>query len=303
MKQNTNNSQLNITHRKSANVFKTWLFLIIFALILSAIGFVLASVFNSPMLLYTGFAAAIAMNIWSYWYSDKAVLKMAGAVNVEENDSNRDLFNLVRELSMKANLPMPKVYIINDPSPNAFATGRNPENSAVAFTTGILALLNRSELAGVAAHELSHIKNRDTLLMTVVAVMASVISFVANYAFFFNSGENENKSILMTIFAFLVVLILAPLAATLIQMAISRKREFLADSTGADIAGSPEGLADALKKIHNFPVGMNIVNPSISHLYISNPEKDSDHHHTPWYSKLFMTHPPLSERLANLLDM
>jgi heat shock protein HtpX len=301
MKQNVQNSQISIGQKKSSNVMKTWVFLTLFALILSSLGFILASVFNSPSLLYIGFGAAIAMNIWSYWYSDRAVLKMAGAMPVEEGDSNRELFNMIRELSLKANLPMPKVYIMNDPSPNAFATGRNPENSAVAFTTGILALLSREELAGVAAHELSHIKNRDTLLTTVVAVMASVISFIAHFAFAFNSGNNENRNPVIGIFAFVVVALLAPLAATIIQMTISRNREFLADSTGAEIAGRPDGLADALTKIHNFPVGMADVNPSISHLYISNPEKESDHHHTPWYSKLFMTHPPLNERIENLL--
>jgi heat shock protein HtpX len=262
---------------------------------------VLASVFNSPALLYTGFFAAIAMNIGSYWFSDKMVLKMAGATPVEENDSNKDLFNMVRELSLKANLPMPKVYTMNDPSPNAFATGRNKEHSAVAFTTGILALLSKEELAGVTAHELSHIKNRDTLLMTLVAVMASVISFIANFAFYFNNGDRENNNWVISVIGFIVVLVLAPLAATIVQMAISRKRELLADTSGAEIIGAPEGLASALQKISTFPVGMAKVNPAISHMYISNPEKESDHHRTPWYSKLFMTHPPLEERIENLL--
>lgn len=299
----------HIYENKGSNVFKTWLFLILFALMISAVGFILAGYFNNPVFLYSGFFLAIGMNVWSYWFSDKMVLKMAGAVQVDEV-YNKDLFNSVARLSSQAGLPMPKVYIINDPSPNAFATGRNHSNSAVAYTTGILALLSKEELEGVTAHELSHILNRDTLLMTIVAVMASFISLAANMAMSFGGGDSENRNIFVTIAAFVVIIVLLPLAATVIQLAISRKREFLADATGAGITRLPENLANALVKISNFPIGMQNVNPNISHLFISNPEKldAADHgdssenrQNKHWFSGLFMTHPPVEERVKALI--
>lgn len=302
MKQNIAQSQQMIAQRKASNVFKTWAYMIFFALIIGAISFVLASYFNSFNILITGFVMAIGMNIFSYWFSDKMVLRMSGANEIEESE-NPELFRLVKELSLKANLPMPKVYTMQDASPNAFATGRNSENSAVAFTTGILALLNKEELAGVIAHELSHIKNRDTLLMTVVAIMASIIQFLGQSLYFMGGSnrDNENSNPLFSIVGVIALTFLAPIAATLVQMAISRKREFLADSSAAEIVGTPVGLADALKKIHGFPVGMNNLNPSLAHLFIDNPEKETPTQHVPWYASLFMTHPPLEERLQNLL--
>lgn len=302
MKQNIAQSQQLVAQRKASNVFKTWLYMLIFALIIGALAFMLASYFNSPTILVTGFAMAIGVNFFSYWFSDKMVLKMSGANEIEEAE-NPELFQMVKELTLKANLPMPKIYTMQDASPNAFATGRNPEHSAICFTTGILALLNKEELKGVTAHELSHVKNRDTLLMTVVAMMASTIQMVGQSMMYMGGAgqrDSENTNPLFAMIGVVALTFLAPIAASLVQMAISRKREFLADSSGAELVGSPFGLADALKKIHGFPVGMN-VNPSLAHLFIDNPEKDTPTQSVPWYASLFMTHPPLEERLKNLL--
>lgn len=302
MKQNIAQSQQIVAQRKASNVFKTWFYMLIFALIIGALAFVLASYFHSPTILLTGFVMAIGMNVFSYWFSDKIVLSMAGAKEIEEN-SNPELFQMVKELTLKANLPMPRVYMVQDASPNAFATGRNPEHAAICFTTGILALLNKEELRGVTAHELSHVKNRDTLLMTVVAMMASVIQLLGNSLYYMGGAQrdSENSNALFSIVGVVALTFLAPIAASLVQMAISRKREFLADSSGAELVGSPFGLADALKKIHGFPVGIQNTNSSIAHLFIDNPEKDTPTQSVPWYASLFMTHPPLEERLKNLL--
>jgi heat shock protein HtpX len=205
---------------------------------------------------------------------------------------------------MEKGLPTPKVYIVQDPAPNAFATGRNPKKGVIAFTTGILALLNKEELEGVTAHELSHIANRDTLVSTVVAVMASIISFLGNM-FYFNSFANNNEegnnNALFGIIGFVVITVLAPMAATMVQMAISRKREFLADATGARITGKPQHLANALKKISGFPVPMQTASPSTAHLYISDPFKN-ENHKTPWYISMFMTHPPVEDRVKALMN-
>jgi heat shock protein HtpX len=212
---------------------------------------------------------------------------------------------MVEKLSMEKGIPMPKVYMVQDAAPNAFATGRNPKHGAIAFTTGILALLNKEELEGVTAHELSHIANRDTLVSTVVAVMASIISFFGNmfyYGSFLNSNnDSENSSSpIFSIIGFFVIVFLAPLAATIVQMAISRKRELLADATGAKMTGKPIHLANALKKISGFPVPMQTASPSTAHLYISDPFKN-ENHKTPWYVSMFMTHPPVEERVKALI--
>lgn len=296
------NDNINTVYKsQSSNVFKTWLYLLMLSLLVGLIGYLLASYFQNPLFFYLGSFISIGTSIWSYWFSSSMVLKMANANELEKGE-NQDLEDLVRDLSREAGLPTPRIYIVTDPSPNAFATGRNPEHGVVAFTTGILSLLNRDELAGVIAHELSHIANRDTLIMTVVAVIANIIQSVAHFAYFFGgNSENRNSNLLVTIATTLIIAILAPLAATVIQLAISRKREFLADATAAKITKRPQDLASALTKIENFPQGMQQVDPSIAHLFIATPEKEEETHHIPWYMKLFMTHPPTRERVDALL--
>ena len=291
----------HIYRNQSNNVFKTWLYLIVFSLLVGLIGFLLASYFNNPIFFYLGSFISVGTSIWSYWNSSKLVLKMANARPLGDGE-NMELQRQVEKLSSEAGLPFPKIFIIDDPAPNAFATGRNPKNGVIAFTTGILSLLNKDELSGVIAHELSHIANRDTLLMTVVAVFASIIQSLSHFALFFGGNRDERDGgVAQSVIASIVIMFLAPLAATMIQLAISRKREFLADATGAQLTRYPQGLATALQKINNYPQGMLNVNTSISHLFISNPEKADVNHKTPWYMKLFMTHPPVEERVEALL--
>jgi heat shock protein HtpX len=235
---------------------------------------------------------------------------MANAEPVKSKDDYPDLWNTLENLSITAGLPMPKIYIINDPAPNAFATGRDKNHSVVAVTTGLLPLLSKSELEGVLAHELSHIGNRDMLLQTVIVVFAGVLTFAANIAFrasMFGGRDDDRKNPIFLILS-LIGIILAPIAATIIRLAISREREFLADSTGALITRYPEGLASALQKIGNFHQPMKVQNNAIAHLFISNPTGVNDESEqregekVSWVQKLFMTHPPLQERIARLLN-
>lgn len=289
-----------IQQNRTSNVFKTWFFLILFSLLVGLIGFLLANYFQNPIFFYIGAFVSIGMSIWSYWFSADMVLKMANAKPLENGD-NLELQRMVANLATQAGLPTPKIFIVDDPSPNAFATGRNPEHGVIAFTTGILSLLNKDELAGVTAHELSHVANRDTLVMTVVAVMANIIQSAAHFFYYFSGNRDNRDGVVSGIIATIVIAILAPLAATLIQLAISRKREFLADGSGALLTGYPQGLASALEKIEKYPQGMRAVDPAIAHLFIANPEKENSERHTPWYVKLFMTHPPTEERIQALL--
>lgn len=240
---------------------------------------------------------SLVMNFGSYWFSDKIVLKMYRAQEVT-NENAPKFYNLVKELSQKASLPMPKVYIINDQTPNAFATGRNPQNAAVAATTGILQGLNNEELGGVIAHELSHIKNRDILTGTIAATLVGTITYLAQmagWAAMFSGGRSNDDERGGGISS-LVLMILAPIAATLIQLAISRSREFAADEGAANITGNPLSLASALGKISrvNQIKAVDHVNPSTAHMFIVNPLKGGG------IAKLFSTHPPVEERIKRL---
>lgn len=240
-----------------------------------------------------------AMNLFSYWFSDTMVLKMYNAQQVDETSAPQ-FYAMVRELAQKADLPMPKVYIINEAQPNAFATGRNPEHAAVAATTGIIQLLSARELRGVMAHELAHVKHRDILISTISATMAGAISALANFAMFFG-GRDENGRSVNPLVGILVA-ILAPLAASLIQMAISRAREFEADQGGAEISGTPNALADALAKIQMYaegriPMGPAVAHPETAQMMIMNPLSGGG------LRGLFSTHPPTEERIARLRAM
>ena len=240
---------------------------------------------------------ALAMNAFTYWFSDKLVLKMYKAKEVNEAEAP-ELFSMVRRLVQKAGLPMPKVYIINQPQPNAFATGRNPAHAAVAVTTGIMSILNSEELEGVLGHELAHIKNRDILIGTVAATVAGAISFLAQMAqwamIFGGRDDDEGGNPLVMI----IMMIVTPIAAMLIQMAISRSREYEADAGGAKIAGNPHYLANALRKLHMASQQIPLkAQPATAHMFIVNPLSAKG------FSKLFSTHPPMEERVARLENM
>lgn len=296
------------THQ-SSNIRKTWFLMTGFLLGIIFLGFVLSYVYGNPDLLYGAFAISLILNISAYWFSDKVVLSMAHAKKIESRNDYPELWNTMENLCITAGLPMPKLYIINDPAPNAFATGRNKDHAVVAVTTGLLPLLTKSELEGVLAHELSHIGNRDMLVQTVVVVFAGLITFVANFAFHTSSmgGRDDRKNPIFLILGVLTI-ILAPIAATIIKLAVSREREFLADATGALITRYPEALASALQKISNFHQPMRVQSNAIAHLYISDPTGSNgaknihDKHKVSWVAKLFMTHPPVEERIKKLLN-
>ncbi len=244
------------------------------------------------------FVIALGMNFFSYWFSDKMVLKMYNAQPVDETTAPQ-FYRMVRELAQKADLPMPKVYLIDDPSPNAFATGRNPENAAVAATTGILQILSARELRGVMAHELAHVKHRDILISTISATMAGAISMLANFAVFFGGRDSEGRP--ANPIAGILVMFLAPLAASLIQMAISRSREYQADRGGAEISGDPQALAMALDKIHRYAQGIPLAaaeaHPETAQMMIMNPLSGGG------LRGLFSTHPSTEDRVARLMEM
>ena len=264
--------------------------MITMTLLLSFAGILLAGLEG----LLIALVLAVVINLFAWYNSDKMVLRM---YNAQEVPPGHNLHNLVRNLSLNAQLPMPKVYEINSDQPNAFATGRNPENAAVAATTGLLKRLDQNEIAGVMAHELAHIKNRDTTIMVIAATFAGAISMIANFAMFFGSRRNNNMGFL----GLLAMMIFAPLAASLIQMAISRSREYVADRVGAEICGNPLWLASALKTIQSFAnkIDNNKAeqNPSTAHMFIINPL----HAHT--HDKLFSTHPSTANRVTALEAM
>lgn len=294
---------------QSSNIRKTWFLMLGFLVVVIGLGYFFSWYFNDQVILFVVVGIASFQAIISYWFSDKIVLKMAGAKKIEPQD-NRELWNIVENLSITAGLPMPRVYLIEDPTPNAFATGRNPKHSAVAFTTGLLKVLDKSELEGVAAHELSHIGNRDMLVMTMAVILVGFVTILGDFflrAQLFGGGGDRDKgsgqlqAVLMIIGV--ILMILAPIFASLIQMAVSRKREFLADSSGALLTRYPEGLANALRKIHNYSVTtggkMERANHAMAHMYISNPFGVRARR---GINKLFMTHPPVEERISALLN-
>lgn len=246
------------------------------------------------------FFFAIIMNFGSYWYSDTIVLKMYKAKEVSPSEAP-ELHEIVENLATKADIPKPKVYIVNDNSPNAFATGRDPEHAAVAATTGILRLLTKEELEGVLGHELAHVKNRDTLISAIAATIAGVITMIAMWARFaaiFGGFGGDRDSGGSNIITFLALAILAPIAAMIVQLAISRSREYVADEAGAKICGNPHYLATALQKLERGAVAIPMdANPSTAHMFIVNPLKGG------MMKKLFSTHPPTSERVARLEKM
>lgn len=277
---------------------------VFFALVVG-LGWIISLYYNNVSVLYIAVGVAVLMNIFSYWFSDKLVISMAGAKPAGDKEFS-DLHNIVENLAITAGLPKPKVYVINDPAPNAFATGRNQSHAVVAVTTGLLSMMERSELEGVLAHELSHIGNRDMLVMTIVVVLAGFVAILSDMFLrmtYFGGGDRDNKAGALVAVLAIVGAILAPLAATLIRLAISRKREFLADASGALLTRYPEGLASALEKIGSYSAPLRHANNATAHLYISNPfglPAQAGPRAARSISKLFMTHPPLEERIKAL---
>ncbi|KKU48571.1 zinc metalloprotease HtpX [Candidatus Uhrbacteria bacterium RIFCSPHIGHO2_12_FULL_46_13] len=282
---------------RDANIRKTWLLFTFFFGIIIGIGWLFSQAYGSSSILYIAVLFSSIMSIVSYWYSDKIVLQMTHAVPVTRENA-RELYNVVENLCITAGLPVPKIYMIEDPAPNAFATGRNPEHAVVAVTTGLMERLDRSELEGVLAHELSHIGNRDILVSTVAVILVGFISILSDFfmrSFFWGRRGRDRGGNGIFILIAIVLSFLAPLAATLMQLAISRKREFLADASGALLTRYPEGLARALEKISRDPTPLQVANNSTAHLWFENPFRTAGQ--TSFWHKLFMTHPPVEERI------
>ena len=290
-----------------SNRHKTWLLLSIFIVAIILIGYIFSVAQNNSAILYFAVGFSFVSSFLSYWFSDKMVLAMSGARAID-HDANRELYHIVENLCITAGLPVPKIYLIDDTAPNAFATGRDPEHAVIAVTAGLLQKLDKTELEGVIAHELSHVGNRDILLATLVTVMVGVIVLLADWFrrwSFFGGGRKRNSEgggQIMAILAIaaIVLSILAPIFATLMQLAISRKREFLADADGALLTRYPEGLARALEKISADREPLEVANRATAHLYIASPFKEDDEHKIGFFTKLFMTHPPIEERIAAL---
>jgi len=286
--------------QQGRNVFRTWVLMGTFLALVIAVGFVVSLYYNSQGILYAAVAFALFMNVGAYWFSDKVAIASAGAKPADEKQYI-ELHRIVENLAITAGLPKPRVYIIEDPAPNAFATGRDASHAVIAVTTGLLGMMDRSELEGVIAHELSHIGNRDILVMTVAVVLVGVISVLANISIricFSGNGNRDRSTNIFVLVGFIAAVILAPLAAQLIQLAISRRREFLADASGALLTRYPEGLESALKKLGSSQTPMQRASTATAHLFITNPF--GAHPVGQWVQKLFNTHPPIAERVAAL---
>ncbi|MFH1758967.1 MAG: M48 family metallopeptidase [Patescibacteria group bacterium] len=288
---------------QTSNVRKTWLLMLVFLVLIIAIGFFFSQIYGNPVILYFAIIFSLVVNLISYWHSDKIALATAGAKHIPYSD-NPELHRIVENLCITAGLKKPRIYLINDPAPNAFATGRNQDNAAIAVTTGLMERLDRSELEGVIAHELSHIGNRDILLQTVVVVLVGFVALLSDMflrSMIWGRGGNndrDGRAQIVIILVGVVLAILTPIAAMLIQLAISRKREFLADASGALLTRYPEGLASALEKISQDQHQLRRANKATAHLYITSPFKGK--RAKSWFTKLFMTHPPVEERIKAL---
>jgi len=295
---------MSLYTQAESNIRKTYLFLTVFLIFTILLGWLFSYIFNSSLILIIAIVLSIATSITSYWYSDKIVLSTAHARPIKKSD-NPELYRLVENLCLTAGLPLPRIYILNEEQPNAFATGRNEKRAVVAVTKGLLEKLDRSELEGVLAHELSHIKNKDMLLQTMVVVLVGTIALLSNLFLRISfwggmRGRRDSRDsggVLLLILGILAA-ILAPLAATMIRLAISRKREFLADASGALLTRYPDGLALALEKISADQTPMKAASNSTAHLFISSPFRGKQT--KSWFTKLFMTHPPVEERIKAL---
>lgn len=288
------------------NTRKTWLLITAFSIFIIALGWLFSYLLNSFFILVIAIILSILMSFTSFWYSDKMVLKIAKAQPIEKKN-NPELYRIVENLSITAGLPLPKIYIIDEAQPNAFATGRDAKHAVVAVTRGLLEKLDRAELEGVIAHELSHIGNKDMLLGTAIIILVGVVALLSNLFLRINfwggirrrDSRDSGGQIIMILG--IAAAILAPIVAALIRLTISRKREFLADATGALLTRYPEGLARALEKISADSTPLKTANTSTAHLFISSPFKGNQSQN--WLTKMFMTHPPVEERIKALREM
>lgn len=286
-----NNSMATLYTQKSNNIIKTWLLMTTFFGFIIVVGFLASVIFNNSLILIGASVFAIGTSIWSYWFSDKAVLKMTNAKEISR-ENFKELYEIVDNLAITAGLPTPKIYVIDDMALNAFATGRNPEHGVIVFTRGLLDKLTKEEIRGVAAHEMSHIGNRDILIGTIAVIFTSIIAMASRLTFF--SGDSDNGGGVVGLIFSLLLLFVAPLVATMLRLAVSRKREFLADASGALLTRYPEGLASALEKISADTRPVATASNTTAHLFIANPLKNKN------MMKFFMTHPPVEERIARL---
>ncbi len=283
------------------NIRRTWFLISLFLVVVIGLGWYFSYTLNNSLILYIAVAFSLVMNFISFWHSDRIALKMSGAKEASE-ESYRELHNLTENLAMTAGLPKPRLFVINDPAPNAFATGRNKDKAAIAVTTGLLEQLNRVELEGVIAHELAHVGNRDILLSTIVVVLVGFVALLSDmfirFSFFgFGGRGDRGNSQGVLILVGIVLAILSPIVATLIQLAVSRKREFLADATGALLTRYPEGLASALEKISSYGGEVKRASNATAHMYIANPFGAGG---VKGLHRFFMTHPPAADRIKAL---
>jgi len=298
---------MNLYTQAESNIRKTWFYLFFFLIFIIVVGWIISYFLESPVILYFAVILSVLLNFFAYWYSDKIVLKLNRARPIKKQD-NPGLYRLVENLCITAGLPLPKIYIIDSAQPNAFATGRDAKHAVIAVTGGLLEKLERVELEGVIAHELSHIGNKDILLQTIIVVLVGLVVIMTDFffriAFWGGAGrrsrEGEQLRWIMILVA-LALAILAPIFAQIIKLAIARKREYLADSSGALLTRYPEGLARALERISVDPNPLEMANDATSHLYIASPFRGKEK--TSWLHLLFMTHPPIEERVKALRGM
>ncbi len=281
------------------NKMKTFLIMLLFGGLILGAGWFLSEVYHSEQILLIALAISILTNIWAYWFSDRAVLKMANAREVSFSEAP-ELHRIVENLAITAGIPKPKVFIVEDPAPNAFATGRNTKHAVVAVTTGLLERLDRSELEGVIGHELTHIRNYDMLIATVAVVLVGILTFIARmFRYHPSDGDRNNGSGPIALIGFFVIVVLLPLIGTLLRLSLSRKREYLADAGAVMLTRYPEGLASALEKIRDAKVTPRVKNELVAQLFIANPfEKTRS-----FFTRIFSTHPPIDERIKILRSM
>jgi len=297
---------MNLYEQRSSNIRRTWALVLGFLVVVIAVGYAIAWYYGNPAILYIAVFIAFATNFYAYWQSDKLVLSLNHA-RPASREEFFDFYTVTENLAITAGLPKPKLYVIDEPAPNAFATGRDENHAVVCATTGLLAMLTRPELEGVIAHELSHIKNRDILLMTIAVVLAGFVAIVADIflrmTFWGGAGRDnrEGGGALMMLLA-VVGIVLAPIAAKLLQMAVSRRREFLADASGALLTRYPEGLASALEKISSANIPMRHSSHATAHLFIDEPFGKQEGSKLAWLENMFATHPPVAERIKALLN-